>query len=166
MSSIFKNKALMHTENAINDANEKKYLKSWIDTIPARIYYLADVIANIAIIPFSILKTGFYSIEALYTWGNEIENLNDAIKSLYKHTNDLVTSTIGIFFTSKAKELYKKNNLFFLLRIASVIASICLAILAISKVSGFEIYINPDGSLSPDFYWDLTRRSAIDTFKK
>ncbi|MFA6118501.1 MAG: hypothetical protein WCT85_04290 [Parachlamydiales bacterium] len=128
MSTIFLTKAHEYTSRSIEEINNKKYFQSWVDTLPARAYYLADVIANICCTPFTLLKTAYYSIEAGYTWGYEAKNFNQALENLYNNVNNTISSSIGIVFTSKGKELNKKNNIKSLAYLILLIGSIAIGI--------------------------------------
>lgn len=159
MDTSFIVKAHSWTQKSIDSINEKKYLSAWIYTIPARLCYLADVITTIASSPFTFIKLLFSSIEAMYTWGKETKNLSIAISDLFNVGNNIVSSLVGIFFTSYAKSIRDKNNLKPLLSAALFATTIAVAVLAIFKADGLELYYNfKDGSLEPYFYWDFSKK--------
>lgn len=158
MDTIFSIKAHEWTQKSIDSSNQYKFFESWIDTIPAKLYYAADLISNIVMIPFSLTKTFFASLYYIYTWGHDAKNLNKALSELYNYANNSISSFVGMFATNFAKSIRNKNNVEALLSISLSVALVGLSILAILKAGGLEMYFNlKEGSWEPYFYWDFSK---------
>lgn len=146
------------TNKSLDCVNKEKYFQAWVDSIPAKFFYIADLITNISMIPFSLIKILFSSLESLYTWGHKTKNLNNAINSLYHYANNSISSFTGIFSIEFAKFIRNKNNVKNFFSISFTVSMIGLFIFSIFRAEGFELYYNfKDGSWQPYFYWDFNK---------
>lgn len=119
--------------------SEKKYLKSWAQTVPARLLNTIDAIINLVMIPFSSIKVLFYYLQAFYTWDFQAKDLKDSIENLYNHTNNFVSSTIGIISTSKAQNIRYKNNIKNIIEGGLFVGAILVTVVALARFSIFVL---------------------------
>ena len=110
MQSILSIKAHEWSQKSFDSVKEKKYFKSWIQSIPARIYYLADVIVNVCLHIFLLLKIPFEFLKSIYTWGDETTSFKKTFENLSDNVLNIINSFFGIFFISyNSKEKLPKN---------------------------------------------------------
>lgn len=158
MDTTFVIKAHKWTQKSLDSLNEKKYFQAWLNALPAKLFYLADTITNVCMIPFSLIKTLFGSLESLYTWGHETKFLSNALENLYDYTNNAISSLIGVFSINLGKSLKNVNNLKKILSISFITSLISLSIFSIIKAEGVYLSYNPStGQLEPCFYFDFQR---------
>ncbi len=158
MDTTFIINAHKWTQKSVDSINEKKYFQAWLDALCAKPYYLADLITNVCMIPFSLIKILFGSVESLYTWGHETKILSKAIENLYDYTNNSISSLIGVFSINLGKSLKNENNVKKVLSLSFIISMISLTIFSISKADGVYLsYNSSEGRWEPCFYWDFQK---------
>ncbi len=154
MDTFFYTNAAAAANEAIKAAENKQYLSSWAKTVPARINYLADTVANAAIAPFSLLKACFGALKAIYTWGHEVKDINDALKEFHGNINHSLSSFAGIFFTQAGINLRKTPNIEALLCTAGSVAMVIFSLYVFSQADGAGLRYNSlTSSFEPSFFW-------------
>lgn len=124
MNTLFYHNARNWINQSQVDLNNKKYLSSWAKTIPARLNYLADAVANYVLAIFNFLKVCFEGIRLIYTWGKESRNFEMVLKDMNKNVNHVISDLAGIFFINSGKYLRDKENFLMFFAIVSVVATL------------------------------------------
>jgi len=161
MTTIFLINAHKWCDRSMENALREKFFQSWVNTIPARLNFLADAITNLCSTIFSTIKVIFYSWQSFYTWGLKTQNLKKEINNLYENFNNLLSSSIGIISTSYGKNFRSKNNLNSLFYLSLSIGLVFATIFGIKNIQGFEIsYDSSKGVWDPSIYWDLSKKKS------
>jgi hypothetical protein len=132
-------KAAIWTARSDTEIENGSILKSWAYSMPARLFFLCDIVENIARSVIFGLRLVYGSIEGLITWGHYKSNFVHGYKGLYHSLNHIVGSCFGTVFTQYG---VKYRNFSFLLVVVSV------ATIAISSIT----YVNmQNGNFSLSF---------------
>ena len=110
MNTIFYNNAKFWTDQSQRDLDNNKYLSSWVKTMPARLNYLADAVANFVMLNFNILRCGYEMIRMVYTWGKESLNFKNIGKELDSNLNHIVSDLAGIVLVRLGKDLRDRET--------------------------------------------------------
>lgn len=87
-----------------------KVVSSWAQTVPARLSYLADVIVNVAILPFGILRFLGCGLLALSTWNWSNPSYQESKRALLERSNHLVMSSVGFLVSPTLAHKYRDAN--------------------------------------------------------
>ncbi|NGX48785.1 MAG: hypothetical protein K940chlam5_00377 [Candidatus Anoxychlamydiales bacterium] len=120
MNTIFYNNAKFWTDQSQIDLDNNKYLSSWVKTMPARLNYLADAVANFVMLNFNILRCGYEMIRMVYTWGKESLNFVNIGKELDSNLNHIVSDLAGIVLVRLGKDLRDRETFPFVFFVACV----------------------------------------------
>ncbi len=134
----------------------KKYLESWKISVPAKLNYLADMVFHVCMIPITLVKGFFGSIQALYSWGDETTLLQKNLQVLHFHVNTAIADGIGMFVIKKGISLRENNNVRDFILVALLVSSVLLAVFAMKKADNFKIIYDPtSNSFKPAINWKL-----------
>ncbi len=81
---------------SLNDAAKGNYAESWAKMPLARYHYLIDTIQCIVTVPFVLLETLFAAVEAIATWGYQMDNLKACSSQLLDQTNRVFVGFLGL----------------------------------------------------------------------
>lgn len=90
---------------------EGKVWESWKYTLPARVAYLADVIVNAVIVPFSLIGFLYGALHALCTWNRKSEVWQNNKAFALERTNHILLSTLGFAISPSLAHKYRDANI-------------------------------------------------------
>ena len=131
MDTFFYTNAADYTNFANRVAEDTQHLKSWAITVPARVNYVADAVANAAMAPFNLLKALYGTVIAIVTWGHDTTVLNMALKDFKENVDHFLISSIGVFFTKAGVDLRKNKNFG-----AELLGVLMISIVGLSAIKG------------------------------
>ncbi|NGX34149.1 MAG: hypothetical protein K1060chlam1_00499 [Candidatus Anoxychlamydiales bacterium] len=147
-----------YTQLSFSAQKNKKYLEAWKLSIPAKLSYLADLVFHVGMIPITLLKIIFGSIQALYSWGDDTIFLQKNLQVFHSHANTALADAVGIFIIKAGtkKNLRNNNNVRDFIAAALLISAIALGFFAMKKVDNFKIIYDPaSNSFKPAINWKL-----------
>lgn len=87
--------------------------ESWRHNLVAHLYYLADLVASLVILPFAALGVVFTSLQGLYTWNYEASLFAASRKLCLAKFNRLFISALGATFSPSGARYYKDEDISF-----------------------------------------------------
>ncbi len=116
MRTTFYYKAIDWTEQSQVDWDNKKYLSSWANTIPAKLNYLADAVANVALGCFNLFP---FSYKFMMFITGKGKAMGPGVPYLYFletanaircNINHIVCDMFGIAFIKVGKDLHNNSR--------------------------------------------------------
>lgn len=95
---------------SLADLKEKQYFLSWGRSFEARLYFVADIIVQMAQVSWALLKATYSAMIAFYTWDSDRLDISD----LSQHTHQLIFSLFGVltpYFATKWKDVSLREKL-------------------------------------------------------
>ncbi len=111
MINAFYNSANIHTAQSWELWHAKKQAQSWAHTVPARFFYLCDMIVNITALPFAIISVTFGLLHALCTLNYRSPTFKATKHFIFERSSHLFLSAFGSVISPALAHKYRDANL-------------------------------------------------------